>query len=361
MKFGFDHAHAPVENGSTRFDDVELTYSSATGRRRSSTLFGTPFILEAAVDVTALYVQDSYSIKRLTLTGGLRWERLEGYLPGAEQPAVGVLSRPGRGHSPSSATWSTVHTVGPRLSAAYDLIGNGADRRQVGAGRYYYIIPGRRRRSTPSTRTATTREQFTWNDANGDLVFQPGEQTGTPVIPRQLRTVSIDPDYRRPYTDEYTAGVDHELMPASVRLSVVYTYRREKYPQATVQPGQPVRHDPDHAAGHGPRRRGRHRRRWHVPVLQPELGGQVNLIVPHQRSDQPADLQRDRVHADQADARTAGRCWRATRTRRRASSGVSVNINPNLLINNRGPLAGQNRGGHVSSAPSWPIGRTSSS
>ncbi len=31
LKFGFDHAHAPVENRVTRFDDVDLTYSSATG------------------------------------------------------------------------------------------------------------------------------------------------------------------------------------------------------------------------------------------------------------------------------------------------------------------------------------------
>jgi hypothetical protein len=51
-------------------------------------------------------------------------------------------------------------------------------------------------------------------------------------------TISFDPNYRRPYTDEYTGGVDHELMPG-LRLSTVFTYRREKYPQATSDPANP--------------------------------------------------------------------------------------------------------------------------
>ena len=51
------------------------------------TLFGAPFFTKTAVDVTAIYVQDSYSVKRLTLTGGVRWERLEGYLPEQSSPA----------------------------------------------------------------------------------------------------------------------------------------------------------------------------------------------------------------------------------------------------------------------------------
>ena len=31
FKFGFDYAHSPVENRTSRLDDVDLTYSSATG------------------------------------------------------------------------------------------------------------------------------------------------------------------------------------------------------------------------------------------------------------------------------------------------------------------------------------------
>ena len=38
---------------------------------------------------------------------------------------------------------------------------------------------------------------------------------------------SIDPNFKRPYTDEYSFGVDRELT-ANFKLSAVYTYRREK-------------------------------------------------------------------------------------------------------------------------------------
>ena len=50
---------------------------------------------------------------------------------------------------------------------------------------------------------------------------------------------SIDPNFKRPYTDEYSFGVDRELM-ANLRLSAVYTYRREKNLQATVNPAANV-------------------------------------------------------------------------------------------------------------------------
>jgi hypothetical protein len=49
---------------------------------------------------------------------------------------------------------------------------------------------------------------------------------------------SIDPNFSRPYTDEYSVGVDRELM-ANVKVSAVYTYRREKNTQASANPDNP--------------------------------------------------------------------------------------------------------------------------
>ena len=53
----------PVENRTTRFDDVDLTYSSATGLAQNVTLFATPFFTKTAVDITALYAQDSTGVQ----------------------------------------------------------------------------------------------------------------------------------------------------------------------------------------------------------------------------------------------------------------------------------------------------------
>lgn len=236
LKFGFDHAHSPVEVRTRRVDDLELRYTSATGRAVDVTLFASPFFTKTAVDVTALYAQDSYSIKRLTVTGGVRWERLEGYLPEQSSPASRWFPTLNRSFDEQRdiVLW---HTAGPRLSAVFDADGSGRTAIKAAAGRYYYIISTGGILDTANP-NANYSERYTWND-NGDLRFQSGEQSGVPVISQaNPGTISYDPDYRRPYTDEYTTGVDHELLPA-LRLSAVYTHRRERYPQATSDPANP--------------------------------------------------------------------------------------------------------------------------
>jgi hypothetical protein len=78
---------------------------------------------------------------------------------------------------------------------------------------------------------------YAWNDINNDLKFQPGEQAGAGVLTSGT-TTTIDPNFNRPYTDEYSVGIDRELMP-SVKLSAVYTYRRERNQQASMNPDNP--------------------------------------------------------------------------------------------------------------------------
>jgi Carboxypeptidase regulatory-like domain/TonB-dependent Receptor Plug Domain len=337
FKFGFDHAHAPVENRVTRFDDVELTYNSATNQSQIATLFGTPFYSKSAVDVTALYAQDSYSINRLTVTGGLRWERLEAYFPEQSSPPSSFFPELVRTF-PEQRDVLLFHTVGPRLSATYDLMGNGRTALKFGAGRYYYIIPSGGGVLDTANPNGNYSQQFGWNDANGDLRFQPGEQTGAPIITQvNLATVSIDPDYRRPYTDEYTAGVDHELM-ASVRFSAVYTYRREKYPQATANPANPfdtfltTRPDAGRDGVTGTADDG--------TFQFYNRNSAANLIF---LTNDPTSLQTYKGLEITINKRMSDR-WQLlggyTYSQTRIS-GVSVNVNPNLLLNTSGVLTGQ--------------------
>src|SRR5690606_8556078 len=178
----------------------------------------------------------------LTLTAGVRWERLEGYLPEQSSPPSRWFPNLNRSF-PEQRDVVLWHTAGPRISGAYDLFGDGRTALKAAAGRYYYIISTGGVLDTANP-NANYSERYTWVDLNGDLRFQPGEAVGTPVISQaNPGTISFDPDYRRPYTDEYTAGVDHELVPA-LRLSAVFTYRREKYPQATSDPANPFESTP---------------------------------------------------------------------------------------------------------------------
>lgn len=234
LRLGLDHSHMPTSTEVHRWDDVNLTYRSATNTPVAVTLYNTPVQSKANVNLTALYAQDTYTVKRLTLTGGLRWERLEAYLPKQSSPPSKYFPNIARTFDPvrESPLW---HTIGPRLNAVYDVDG-GKTAVKFSAGRYYYLV---------STGTAnainpnfSVSAQYAWNDLNGDLKFQDGEQTGTPVTAGGL-TTSFDPDFKRPYTNEFTAGIDREIIPA-LKLSAVLTYRVERNPQSNLNTAAPL-------------------------------------------------------------------------------------------------------------------------
>ncbi|MEZ5283459.1 MAG: carboxypeptidase regulatory-like domain-containing protein [Vicinamibacterales bacterium] len=183
IKFGFDHAHSPVENRVRREGDVDLTYNSASGLSQVVTIYGTPFYSKSALDVTALYAQDSYAVKRLTLTAGVRWERLEGYLP--EQSSPGSAYFPNLTRTfPEQRDIVLWHTIGPRVSAAYDMFGDGQTAFKASAGRYYYMIPAGGGVLDTVNPNGNYSERYARNDLNGDLRFQPGSRRGRPSSPR---------------------------------------------------------------------------------------------------------------------------------------------------------------------------------
>jgi hypothetical protein len=248
FRFGVDHAHATTDNTTHRIDDVSLTYSSATNTASNVTLYGTTQNDSSAVDVTSLYVQDSYAIKRLTLVAGLRYERLEGYLPKQSSPPSQYFPNLQRSFDEvrNVVLW---HTAGPRLSAIYDVKGDGLTAIKAAYGRYYYVIATGGAPIASVNLNATYSEQYTWNDANKDLKFQPGEQTGTPVVTSGI-TTSIDPNFKRPYTDEFMVGIDRQLIP-DLRLSVTYTSRREKNIQVNANPANPYDPNPTTAVDPG--------------------------------------------------------------------------------------------------------------
>lgn len=338
LKFGFDYAHSPVENRVSRFGDVDMTYNSATGLAQNVTLYATPFYTKTAVDVTALYLQDSMAYKRLTVTAGLRWEHLNGYLPAQSSPASAFFPNLVRDFDevPDVVDWMT---TGPRISAAYDLMGNGRTALKVAAGRYYYVIASGGGILDGVNPNANYQEQYSWNDVNGDRRFQPGEQTGTPVITRvRPETISVDPDYLRPYTDEITGGFDHELFP-SLRLSVALTHRVERNPQATSNPANPydtflttrVDTGRDGVAGTSDDGTFQFYNRTSTAVNQTFFTNDRNFRQTYNG-------------IEISGTKRMSNRWQMlmgyTFSRTRVE-GVSVNVNPNALINAEGPVTGQ--------------------
>jgi hypothetical protein len=248
FRWGFDHSHAVTRNETHRIDNVQLTWASATNTSQNVTFHHTPFKDASALDVTALFIQDSYSLRNLTVTGGVRWERLEGYLPEQDSPPSPRFPNLQR-NFPEVRDIVLWHTAGPRISAVYDVTGDGKTAVKASAGRYYYILSTGGGGVGSVNLNANYSEQYRWNDLNGDLVFQEGEHEGTPVITSGT-TTTIDPEFRRPYTDEYSGGIDRELI-ADFKLSAVFTYRRERYLQASANPDNPYATAPTTAVDPG--------------------------------------------------------------------------------------------------------------
>jgi len=150
-------------------------------------------------------------------------------------------------------------------------------------------------------------------------------------------TTSISSNFERPWTDEYTASIDHELLPA-LRLSAVFTYRREDNPLATMNPTNPyattLSSRPD-AGRDG--------------VLGTGDDGTFQYFDRLSATNQtvitndPTALQTYKGIEITATKRMSNR-WQVlagyTYSQMRVS-GLSVNINPNSLLNVNGILTGQ--------------------
>lgn len=256
FKGGVDHGYTPADTDVTRVDDVNLVYLSATNRASTVTLFNSPTHTVAAVNSTALFAQDAFAVGRLTVIAGIRWERVEGFLPEQTSPA----SR----YFPEGLTFKNVSIGGvvqdytvkknfsavrenplwynwaPRGSATYDLMGDGKTVVKASWGRYLDQI----NTGTPPNPNGNINQTYNWTDANGDFVFQPGTLTwdGSKYVGGELGTLTttnipnpaaFDKTLRRPKRHEVTVGVDREVIP-TVLASATFIYRTEKDNQTTV-------------------------------------------------------------------------------------------------------------------------------
>src|SRR5256886_1742277 len=220
FKFGFDYTHAVTKNETTRPDNAQVFYTSAGGgfAPQNVTLFATPQNDATAVNVLALFAQDSYSLRRLTITGGIRFEQLEGYLPSQASPASPFAAAGIGGFAAQPRSYDAIrnvvkwNTAGPRGQLVYDVSGDGRTAVKTAAGRYSYNLSTGGGGVTQVNCNANYSETYGWNDANGDYKFQIGEQTGTPVVSSVFNPAtgeiftSIDSNFSRPYTDEYSFG-----------------------------------------------------------------------------------------------------------------------------------------------------------
>lgn len=256
LKGGVDYGHTPAATDNLRVDDVNLVYLSATNRASTVTLFNSPTHTVSTINSLALFAQDSFSYKRLTLVGGVRWERVEGFLPAQASPAsryfpeglvfnsvsIGGVLQPYTVKKSFSAVHNNPrwYNMAPRFMATYDLTGDGKTVLKSSWGLYLDQI----NTGTPPNPNGTISQAYNWNDTNNDLVFQPGTLTwdGAKYVGGELGTLTttnipnpaaFDATLKRPKRYEFTVGVDREVIP-TVLATATYIWRKEKDVQTSV-------------------------------------------------------------------------------------------------------------------------------
>jgi hypothetical protein len=209
------------------------------------------------------YVQDSYTTKRLTVSGGLRqdWQDSK-FLGGCVQANALVPALLPQQCQGAVSTGHSFNNFSPRVSATYDLTGHGTT--AIHASYNYYFqskitlangldnlggVDLTWGSNLTSGACDPTPGASCWNDANHDGIVQASELIGTPQLPPQfvngvLTNVvpQIDPNLKLTRTREEIVGADHQLA-GNLHASVDYTHRdtdlgSEQYLIGT-QPGTP--------------------------------------------------------------------------------------------------------------------------
>jgi hypothetical protein len=265
FKAGFDNGYTPEDVNTTGVDNVNVNATGTPSVASTVSLFSWPTYLKRAVMTTAVYGQDSYSINRLTVTGGVRWERVEGLLPAQENPAstyfpagtnftnvtIGGILYP---IFTVKNTFAPLHgdplwkNVAPRVAFTYDVTGKGKTVAKFSIGKYLDQIST----GTPPNPNGAVNQNYNWIDTNGDLIFQPGTLVWNPSTTAcptgcytggelgTLRTTSLpnpagqfDKTLKRPTRNELSLSVDRELAP-NLLLTLLYAHTREHNNQGTV-------------------------------------------------------------------------------------------------------------------------------
>jgi hypothetical protein len=227
--------------------DAPISYRFNNDVPNQLTLQSTPYDALANLDADmGIYAQDRWTVRRLTLDLGVRYDGYRTSYP--EQYAGPGLFVPNRSITFQPTKGLAWHDITPKMGAAYDLFGTGRTAVKLSLAKY---VAGQALRGADRTAifgdvlnpidrvvTSTTRS---WNDTNRNYVadcdlLNPAANRECGAMANRnfglpVPGATYDPEIirgwgHREYNWQFSAGVQHELMP---RVAIDATYFRRWY------------------------------------------------------------------------------------------------------------------------------------
>ena len=223
FKFGGEFLN---ETGNTQWPQGyrdNVVHYTTNGAPTAVRLWAAPSSAQNGLDTISAFVTDTWTIDKLTLNIGARYDRYNVFLPEQTHEAGRFF--------PTAQTFAAVDSVvtfnhiAPRLGATYDLFGDGKTVLKANWG-IFYFNPGVSLADAVNPNTADQYSDWTWIDRNGDRVFQEGEEG---VLQTRFGGVSnafIDPNLENAYTHEASAFLERELV-TDLGVRVGYVWKRD--------------------------------------------------------------------------------------------------------------------------------------
>ena len=143
-----------------------LNFTFRAGVPSSVTQFATPFGNNANIRATGFFVQDQWTLKKLTVNAGLRYDHFTAYTLNVDLPAGPYV--PAR-HYDGVKNIPNFSDLSPRVGAAFDVFGNGKTAIKGAWGRYLMGQGGGTMNSVAPANAIAISTTRSWADANGNF------------------------------------------------------------------------------------------------------------------------------------------------------------------------------------------------